>query len=160
MKLLRTRAWLAAAAVLLLAPRAEATKYAGEFMKIPVGARAVGMGGAFSAVADDATSPYWNPAGMVFLPYREGFLQHAEQFGSLVSHNFGGYVLPLKAKGERRGLGLPLRHAGLAERLRDAPFTLRAHQLAPRFEHAFIPGSPRPEMDFVPHHHAPPRDRQ
>ena len=122
MKMLCTRAWLAAAAVLLLVPSASATKYAGEFMKIPVGARAVGMGGAFSAVADDATSPYWNPAGMVFLPYREAFLQHAEQFGSLVSHNFGAYVVPLAAKGERRAaLGFTATWVGVS----DIPITPR-----------------------------------
>ena len=46
----------AAAALLLTAHPALATKYAGEFMKIPIGARAIGMGGAFSAVTDDATA--------------------------------------------------------------------------------------------------------
>jgi hypothetical protein len=30
----------------------------------PVGIRAQGMGGAFTAVADDATASWWNPAGM------------------------------------------------------------------------------------------------
>lgn len=29
-----------------------------------LGTRALGMGGAFVAVADDATAPYWNPAGL------------------------------------------------------------------------------------------------
>ena len=29
-----------------------------------VGTRALGMGGAFVAVADDATATYWNPAGV------------------------------------------------------------------------------------------------
>ncbi len=29
-----------------------------------VGVRALGMGGAFVAVADDATANYWNPAGL------------------------------------------------------------------------------------------------
>ena len=28
------------------------------------GARAIGMGGAYTAVADDGTAPYWNPAGI------------------------------------------------------------------------------------------------
>ena len=128
MKLLRTRAWLAAAVLFLVVQPASATKYAGEFMKIPVGARAVGMGGAFSAVADDATSPYWNPAGMVFLPYREAFLQHAEQFGSLVSHNFAGYVVPLKAQGERRAaLGFTATWVGVS----DIPITPRPGGLKP-----------------------------
>src|SRR5436309_7220574 len=86
---------LVAVGCLLLAPAAHATKYAGEFLKVPVGARAVGMGGAFTAVADDATAPWWNPAGMIYLPYREVIPQHAEQFGKLVNQDFLGVVLPL-----------------------------------------------------------------
>src|SRR5512143_1234923 len=113
---------LCAAAALLAAVPVSATKYAGEFMKIPVGARAVGMGGAFSAVADDATAPYWNPAGMVYLPYREAFLQHAEQFGSLVNHNFGGVVMPLKSGADRRAaLGVTMTGVGV----NDIPITPR-----------------------------------
>ena len=34
---------------------------------IGVGARAMGLGGAFTAVADDASAAYWNPAGLVQL---------------------------------------------------------------------------------------------
>ena len=30
----------------------------------PIGVRAAGMGGAFTAVADDGTAPFWNPAGL------------------------------------------------------------------------------------------------
>ncbi len=36
-----------------------------QFLKIGISARAVGMGSAFTAAADDATSLYWNPAGLV-----------------------------------------------------------------------------------------------
>src|SRR2546428_575593 len=79
----------------VLAGEARATKYGGEFLKVPVGARAVGMGGAFVAVADDATAPWWNPAGLVFLPYREVIPQHSERFGSLVNHDYLGGVFPL-----------------------------------------------------------------
>ncbi|MBI3539001.1 MAG: hypothetical protein HY076_01850 [Candidatus Eisenbacteria bacterium] len=53
------------------------------------------MGGAFTAVADDATAPYWNPAGMIFLPYKEVIPQHAEKFGSLENQDYIGGVLPL-----------------------------------------------------------------
>jgi hypothetical protein len=38
--------------------------YAGEAMSIGVGARALGMGGTFAGIADDASTSYWNPAGM------------------------------------------------------------------------------------------------
>ena len=82
---------------------AHATKYAGEFLKIPVGARAIGMGGAFSAIADDATAPYWNPAGMVYLPYREVVAQRDWRFGSLLTHDHIGGVFPIGgATGHRR----------------------------------------------------------
>lgn len=43
---------------------AQESNYAGEAMSIGVGARPLGMGGAFCAVADDASTSYWNPAGM------------------------------------------------------------------------------------------------
>ncbi len=35
-----------------------------QFLKIGIGARAIGMGGAFGSVADDISSIYWNPAGL------------------------------------------------------------------------------------------------
>lgn len=39
--------------------------YAGPFLQLGFGARAMGMGGAFVAVADDATAGFFNPAGLV-----------------------------------------------------------------------------------------------
>jgi hypothetical protein len=38
--------------------------YAGAFLRIGCGARALGMGNAFCAVSDDATAVFWNPAGL------------------------------------------------------------------------------------------------
>lgn len=35
-----------------------------QFLKIEVGSRAIGMGGAYVAVANDVSSIYWNPAGL------------------------------------------------------------------------------------------------
>lgn len=37
---------------------------AAQFLKIPIGARAVGMGGAYVALVKDVSSFYWNPAGL------------------------------------------------------------------------------------------------
>jgi len=41
------------------------------FLKIGVGARAAAMGEAFTAVASDGTSLYWNPAGFAQIQKRE-----------------------------------------------------------------------------------------
>ena len=43
----------------------DAPKYSNEFLAIGVGARALGMGSAYTAVVNDVTSGYWNPAGLL-----------------------------------------------------------------------------------------------
>ncbi|MBH08776.1 MAG: hypothetical protein CMG74_00200 [Candidatus Marinimicrobia bacterium] len=40
---------------------------AANFLKIGIGPRAIAMGSAFSAIADDATSVFWNPAGIEYI---------------------------------------------------------------------------------------------
>lgn len=40
---------------------------AAQFLKIQVGARAAGMGGAYVALANDISSIYWNPAGLAMI---------------------------------------------------------------------------------------------
>jgi hypothetical protein len=51
---------------------------AANFLTIPVGPRATAMGGAFSAVANDATSSYWNAAGLSRLAKTEFSVTTAE----------------------------------------------------------------------------------
>lgn len=46
------------------------------FLLIAPGARAGGMGEAFVAVSDDATTTWWNPAGLAFLDSRELTFMH------------------------------------------------------------------------------------
>ncbi len=41
-----------------------------QFLKIGVGARAASLGESFVAIADDASSLYWNPAGITLAPDR------------------------------------------------------------------------------------------
>ena len=69
-------------------------KYAGEFMAIGVGGRALGMGGAFTAVANDITAGYYNPAGLANLNYPQISLMHSEQFGSLENYDYAAVALP------------------------------------------------------------------
>ena len=47
------------------------TSFAGiyNYMEVVVGEKAAGMGGAFTAVADDATATYYNPAGIIHIPF-------------------------------------------------------------------------------------------
>ena len=71
---------------------------AASFLEIEVGARAVGMGGAFMAVANDATAIYWNPAGLARLSGGEAILCHNRWLAG-INFDFAGIVLPLSQFG-------------------------------------------------------------
>jgi hypothetical protein len=58
---------VAASAVCAKTPNSQAGTSAFSFLKIDVGARAVGMGGAFTGLADDEAALYYNPAGIATL---------------------------------------------------------------------------------------------
>jgi hypothetical protein len=57
--------------VLGLASAVQAASYTNEVLAIGVGARALGMGGAYVGVADDSTAVYWNPAGLTNVQHME-----------------------------------------------------------------------------------------
>jgi hypothetical protein len=92
-----------------------ATKYAGEFLTLGVGARPLGMGGSFAAIADDATAAYWNPAGLGRLSHSEIGFMHST-LGDLDSYDFVNYVHPI---GESASLGLSWLRVGID----DIPIT-------------------------------------
>lgn len=50
---------------------------AAAYLKMGIGGRPLGMGGAFAAIADDATAAYWNPAGLAQLKASEASTMHA-----------------------------------------------------------------------------------
>jgi opacity protein-like surface antigen len=54
-----------------------------QFLKIGVGPRAMGMGGAFTATADDITAMYWNPGGLARCYSREAFFNHVKWFADI-----------------------------------------------------------------------------
>jgi hypothetical protein len=72
-------------------------KYAGEFMAVGVGGRQLGLGGASTALANDVTAGYWNPAGLARINYPEFALMHDERFGSLVNYDYGAVAIPYGA---------------------------------------------------------------
>lgn len=57
-------------------PFAKVGTYALQFLKIGVSARATGMGNAFTALSNDATATYWNPAGLVDITRTSVSLNH------------------------------------------------------------------------------------
>ena len=71
--------------------------FGGQFLKISVGARGAGMGGAFVAVADDATSVFWNAAGIARMDVDKSqlSLNHANWPAEL-SFDQVGYVFHMK----------------------------------------------------------------
>jgi len=79
----------------VLPTRALAAKYAGEFMVDGGGARALAMGGAFTAVADDPSAAFWNPAGLVGTEGRNLLLMHSERFGDLIDRDYMAYAQPV-----------------------------------------------------------------
>ena len=76
-----------------------ATEEAGAFLSLGVGARAIGLGGAFAGMADDGTAFYWNPAGLSRLSRREVTMMYSSLFGlssALASYHVLAYAHPLR----------------------------------------------------------------
>jgi hypothetical protein len=86
-------------------------KYAGEFMAIGVGGRALGMGSAYTGLASDVTAGYWNPAGLARIMYPEIALMHDERYGNLVNYDYAAVALPFGANAVNAATGLMEYHA-------------------------------------------------
>jgi len=75
------------------------------FLKIPVGARAVGLGSGFTAMANDATAIHWNAAGLAQLSRREITALYAQHIAD-TNFSFLGYAHPLGHQGSGGALVL------------------------------------------------------
>ncbi len=79
-------------------------------LRLGAGARSIGMGGAFTAIADDATATVWNPAGLgsaadLSLNFS------TQQLDLDRSHNF---IAVTKALGSAGSIGLAVTNAGVS----------------------------------------------
>ena len=99
----RNNLFLAAVLLLSYAPAGFAGGTTASFLKLGSGARAAGLGGAFTAVSDDINALSYNPAGLANLKRSELGFTRAELVEG-VSYNFLGYSRPA-AKGTI-GLGV------------------------------------------------------
>jgi len=83
---------------------------AANFLKIPIGARASSMGGAYTTLCQDATSLYWNPAGLASCEEKELFAIYNNWFQD-ISQGYFGVVLPR----ERKSFGFAINYVDLGQ---------------------------------------------
>jgi hypothetical protein len=101
---------------------AQFLKYSNEFLSIGVGARAAGMGNAVLATTDDATSAYWNPAGLLDINNNiQLSLMHNEQFAGIVKQDYGTLAFKFA---DQSALAISLIRVGVD----DIPNTLNLFQ--------------------------------
>ncbi|HNT97176.1 MAG TPA: PorV/PorQ family protein [Elusimicrobiales bacterium] len=90
----------ACAAPLLAAAAAAAPNYftskaigitSGDFLNLPVGARAIAMGGAYTAVSEEASAIYWNPAGLIQIPKLSAIFMRS-QYVAETNYQYAAYA--------------------------------------------------------------------
>jgi hypothetical protein len=87
-------ALLALLATVLPRRAAAEDAFAGEFLTLGVGGRALAMGSSQVAIAADATAAYWNPAGLGQLTRPDATFMHATLHG-LDSYDYVSYAKPV-----------------------------------------------------------------
>ena len=96
--------------ILAVSPASFAGVDAMPHLRLGAGARSIGLGGAFTAIADDATATVWNPAGLGAAP--DLSLNFSTQQLDLDrSHNF---IALTKALGSAGSIGIAITNAGVS----------------------------------------------
>lgn len=97
------------------------------FLKIDVGARPLGMGGAFVAVADDVNTIWWNPAGAATTKRKEITLMHNEM-GEDIRYQFLAYNQPVRKL--RGGLGGSISYLSVSDIQGYSPGGIKTKKLS------------------------------
>ena len=82
----------------------------GELLKIPVGARAIAMGEAYTAAANDSSALQWNPAGLSFAEHKEASFMHSSLIEG-VHYEHLGFASP----GDNYSYGLSMSYLGYGD---------------------------------------------
>ena len=77
-----------------------------------VGSRPLALGGAFTAVADDANAMFYNPAGIQSLRQHEITFMNADLFGTGIRTMYLAYALPVS---RYQGMGIDWQHVGFGD---------------------------------------------
>ncbi|MBN1155568.1 PorV/PorQ family protein [candidate division KSB1 bacterium] len=100
------------------------------FLKIGAGSRAIGMGEAFTALSDDASATYWNPAGLASLQKAQFMFTHNTWFQD-ITHSCMAYTFGVKS--HHIGLSFVSTHVdGIERRVNpttDPLYTIDAHDI-------------------------------
>jgi hypothetical protein len=71
-------------------------RYAGEFLELGAGARALAMGGASVARPLPATAGYYNPSALAGLNSRQLEFMHSSQFDNLFTYDYLSFAQPMQ----------------------------------------------------------------
>lgn len=77
--------------LLFLGSYAQTAKYSNEFLSLGVGARGLSMSNTLTALSNDVTSAYWNPAGLSRMEQKYQLsLMHAAYFANIAQYDYAG----------------------------------------------------------------------
>ncbi|MBI4056390.1 MAG: PorV/PorQ family protein [Elusimicrobia bacterium] len=95
-----------------------------QILKTPIGSRAMGMAGAFSAISDDASATHWNPAGLALMKRQQINTFYLKGLSD-IQMGFLGYALPFSpwagVQGSALGASVLFSQLGKIDVLRTNP---------------------------------------
>ena len=84
---------------------------AAKFLSTNIGSQAVGMGGAFTSIANDGSAMFWNPAGISFNQLRKFYVNHSNWIAD-ISFDYFSLSIPIN---ENNYIGLNVTSVTMGE---------------------------------------------